>query len=212
MYIQIYNVCQYIKVFHHKFYKELSSLSVLEVLRKEIFMNFIIDLPSSKRDNVVYNAIFVIVDKCIKLIKYLSIIIKIKVAKLTELFFEKIVLRFDILTDIVNDRNSLFIKVFWLTLCYYAKIKYRLNTVFYSQTNEQTKRWNQILKYYFRSYVDTEQMKWTNLLSLTEFIDNNFIQVFADASPFYLMYEYNSEIHYEIENNFIKKRISCAKR
>ena len=50
-------------------------------------------------------------------------IIKIDVAKLTKLFFEKIVLRFDILTNIINDKNSLFINVFKPTLCYYVKIK-----------------------------------------------------------------------------------------
>ena len=48
-------------------------------------------------------------------------------------------------------------------------------------------------------------MKRANLLSLTEFAYNNFIYVFADASPFYLMHEYNSEINYKVENNFIKK-------
>ena len=75
-------------------------------------MNFVIDLPSSKRDKIVYNLILVIVDKCIKMIKNLSIIIKIDVAKLTNVFFEKIILHFDMSADIVNDKNSLFINVF----------------------------------------------------------------------------------------------------
>ena len=75
-------------------------------------MNFVIDLSSSKRDKIIYNLIFVIVDKCTKMIKYLLIIIKIDAAKLTNVFFKKIVLHFDISADIVNDKNSLFINVF----------------------------------------------------------------------------------------------------
>ena len=75
-------------------------------------MNFVVDLPSSKRDKIVYDSIFMIVDKCTKMIKYLSIIIKIDVAKLTNVFFEKIVLYFDMSTNIVNDKNILFINVF----------------------------------------------------------------------------------------------------
>ena len=75
-------------------------------------MNFIIDLPSSKRENVVYDAILMIVDRCTKMIKYLSMIIKIDVAKLTKLFFEQIVLRFDMSADIVNDKDFLFINAF----------------------------------------------------------------------------------------------------
>ena len=46
------------------------------------------------------------------MIKYLSIIIKIDVAKLIKLFFEKNVLYFGISADIINNRNSLFINVF----------------------------------------------------------------------------------------------------
>ena len=131
-YIQICNICQRIKILRYKFNIELSSLSVFEVSWKEIFINFIIDLLSNKHEDVVYNVIIVIVKKCTKMTKYLSMIIKIDVAKLTKLFFEKIVLHFDISADIVNDKNSLFINAFWSALCYHAKIKRRLNTVFHS--------------------------------------------------------------------------------
>ena len=75
-------------------------------------MNFIIDLPSSKRDKIIYNSILIIVDKCIQMIKYLSIIIKIDVAKLTNVFFEKFVLHFNMSTDIINNKKFLFINVF----------------------------------------------------------------------------------------------------
>ena len=75
-------------------------------------MNFIINLSSSKREDVIYDIILMIIDRCTKTIKYLSMIIKIDVAKLTKVFFEKIVLRFDMLTNIVNDKNFLFINAF----------------------------------------------------------------------------------------------------
>ena len=34
---------------------------------------------------------------------------------------------------------------------------------------------------------------------------------FANATPFYLMYKYHSEIRYEIENNFFEEKISSTK-
>ena len=46
------------------------------------------------------------------MIKYSLMIIKIDVTKLMKLFFAKIVLRFNILADIINDKDSLFINVF----------------------------------------------------------------------------------------------------
>ena len=154
---------------------------IFEVPWKEIFMNFVIDLSSNKRDKVVYDLIFMIIDKCTKMIKYLSIIIKIDAAKLTNVFFKKIILHFDMSTDIINDKDFLFINVFWSILCYHAKIKRRLNIIFHFQTNEQTKRQNQILKHYFRNYVNAKQTNWTNLLSLTKFIYNNFTHAFVEA-------------------------------
>ena len=38
------------------------------------------------------------------------------------------------------------------------------------------------------------------------------MHVYTKALSFYLMYEYNSKIHYEVENNFIKEKISFAKK
>ena len=48
-------------------------------------------------------------------------------------------------------------------------------------------------------------------MSLTEFVNNNNLHNFASVTPFYLMYEYHSEIRYEVENNFFEEKILLAK-
>ena len=75
-------------------------------------MNFVTELSSSKKHDVVYDSILMIIDRYIKMIKYISIIKKIDVAELTKVFFEEIVLRFDISDEIVNDRNFVFTNEF----------------------------------------------------------------------------------------------------
>ena len=75
-------------------------------------MNFVTKLSSSKRREVVYDSILIIIDKCIKMIKYIFVIKTIDVAKLTKMFFEKIVLRFDISDNIMSDRKFIFINAF----------------------------------------------------------------------------------------------------
>ena len=75
-------------------------------------MNFIIDLFSNKRKKVVYNFIFVIVNRCIKIIKYISITIKCDSVELTKNFFNKIVFKFNMFNDIVNNKKFVFINVF----------------------------------------------------------------------------------------------------
>ena len=75
-------------------------------------MNFVMKLFLSKRRDVIYDLILIIINRYIKMIKYISIIKKIDVAKLTKVFFKKIVLHFDMLNEIVNDKKFMFTNVF----------------------------------------------------------------------------------------------------
>jgi len=59
-----------------------------------------------------YDLILVIVNHYIKMTRYLLIKKTLTVVKLTELFFEQIALRYEILNDIIINRNNLFINVF----------------------------------------------------------------------------------------------------
>jgi hypothetical protein len=52
-------------------------------------------------------------------------------------------------------------------------MKIRLNVVFHSKTNDQTKRQNKTLKQYFRCYVNYQQNDWTKWLSVVEYVYNN---------------------------------------
>jgi len=60
----------------------------------------------------VYDSILVIVDHYTKMTRYLSIKKTLTVVKLTELFFKKIALKYEISNDIITDKNSLFINAF----------------------------------------------------------------------------------------------------
>ncbi len=75
-------------------------------------MNFVTSLSPNKRRKVVYNSIFVVVDRYTKMIKYISIIIRIDVVELAKVFFDKIVLRFETLANIVSDKEFVFTSVF----------------------------------------------------------------------------------------------------
>ena len=75
-------------------------------------MNFVIELSLNKYKNVVYNVILVMINRYIKMIRYLFIFIIIDAAALAKLFFIKIVYRYDISYNIVNDRDFMFINVF----------------------------------------------------------------------------------------------------
>ena len=75
-------------------------------------MNFVTKLFLNKECDVVYDSILIIIDQYIKIIKYVLIIKKIDVAELTEIFFKKVVLHFNILNKIVNNKRFVFTNVF----------------------------------------------------------------------------------------------------
>ena len=61
---------------------------------------------------MVYNVILIIINRYIKIIIYLFMFIIIDVVALTKLFFIKIVYRYNIFYNIVNNRDFMFTNVF----------------------------------------------------------------------------------------------------
>ena len=55
---------------------------------------------------------------------------------------------------IMSDRNSLLILKFWLSLCYFFEIKWRLSITFHPQIDGQIKRENSIMKAYLQAFVN----------------------------------------------------------
>ena len=94
-------------------------------------MDFIIDLPPSKRNGAVYDAILVVVDRYTKMVQYLPVTKKINAAQLEKLVYKEIFFRYGAPDGIVTDRSSVFTSVFWSQVCYLTKVKRRLSTAFH---------------------------------------------------------------------------------
>ena len=87
-YINTCDICQRVKMKHHLSYDELRSLSRLTNSWKEITMNFIANLSSSKWKEVVYDLILMIIDHYTKMIHYLFTKKTSTIIKLAKLFFK----------------------------------------------------------------------------------------------------------------------------
>ena len=86
-------------------------------------MNFIINLPPSKYKGTIYNTIFIVINRFIKIIKYIFIIIKIDTVQLAEVFYSKIIYRYSIPNSIISNRDFSFINTFQSVIYFYSKIK-----------------------------------------------------------------------------------------
>jgi hypothetical protein len=152
-------------------------------------MNFIIDLSSSKHRSVIYDEILVVVDRFIKYARYISARKDWIAEHLTDVIFDEVFNKFDMLEFIVSDRESLFTSHYWSDFCFYLRVKIRLSIVYHSQTDKQTKRQNQILEQYLRCYVNYQQNDWTKWLSIVEYVYNNSWHSIIKISSFVIIFD-----------------------
>ncbi len=211
-YIDTCDICQKVKMKHHLSYDELRSLLRFTNSWKEITMNFITNLLFSKWKEVIYDLILVIVDHYMKMTRYLFTKKTLTVVKLTELFFEQIALRYEILNNIVIDKDNLFISAFWSKICYHVKVKRWLSIIFHSQTDDQTEWQNQTLKHYLQVYCSEKQDDWVMLLLVVEFMYHQTKHSSLSCSLFKIMYDYKLIFDIHIKNDAMKEEVSAAKK
>jgi transposase InsO family protein len=85
------------------------------------------------------------------------------------MFFEEVICKHGVPSNIVTDRGSQFTSRFWNRVCSHLSIDYRLSTSFHPQTDGQTERQNQTTEQYLRAFATYEQDNWVDLLPLAEF-------------------------------------------
>ena len=102
-YVFSYDMCQKMKVSRHCSYSNMQSLLCSTDSWKEIIMNMIISLSSSKCKDNVYDVILVMIDHYTKMTRYLSTINKLTAVGLTDMFFKHIVLQYEISREIISD-------------------------------------------------------------------------------------------------------------
>ncbi len=186
------DVCIWTKHSQHRSYKLLKSLSTSDHAWKSIALNFIVKLSKSKErvTKTTYNSILMITDRLIKY-KYFLSYKKATFAKdLTYTFLRMIVVNHDLSDEIISNRNKLFTSKFWKSLVNQLEIHHKLSTAYHSQTNEQTKRMNQILKQYLRCYINYRQNDWIQLLLIAQLTFNSTTTKVISMSLFFANYEF----------------------
>ncbi len=85
---------------------------------------------------------------------------------------------------------------------------------YHSQINDKTKRANQNVEWYLRSYCSYMQDDWFIWLFMTEFVDNNAISSSIEQSAFFLNKSFHSNMSFDsnsTEYEIIRARIQASK-
>ena len=108
----------------------------------------------------------------------------------TQLFIQSFYWHHKLSKVIVSDRDSQFIRAFWIRVCEILKIEWKLFTAYHSQTDNLTERVNETLETYLCTFINYAQNDWSELLSIAELTINNWNSVSIKVSSFFLSYKY----------------------
>ena len=142
----------------------LQPLSIPNMAWKSISMDSIFGLPKSNGMTV----IFVVCDRLTKYAHFLPLAHLFGVAKVAQLFMDNIVKLHGWSSEIILDRDSIFMSAFWTELMKKHTVKLLRSTAFHPQTDGQTEALNKALEVYLRCVTGDLPKKWSEYLSSTK--------------------------------------------
>ena len=147
-YVRSCDTCQRDKTSRHRKYRLLEPLEIPYRPWSSISMDWITKLPESGG----YTQIWVIVDRLTKMAHFIPLRTGATALELANIFLERIWKLHGIPDEIILDRDTKVISLFWKKLIDLMGIVSKLSTAFHPQTDGQTERVNQILEQYLRHY------------------------------------------------------------
>jgi len=211
-YVKTCDVCQRTKAKRQRQAGKMQAPDMPSKPFESISMDFITDLSPSKDPvtNVVYDSVFVIVDRYTKFARYIPTLKTATAEDVAWMFQEYWFRDCGLPANIISDRDTKFTGKFWSKLCYNLRITRALSTAFHPQTDGQTERQNQNLEGWLRNYVCPNQDDWVELLPIAEFAYNNSIHSSIGMSPNQARYGINLETRQGVEVDTTRGEIPTA--
>ena len=131
--------------------------------------------------------VMIMIDWLIK-IKHMISLKLLDIIEIVEVFIQNVFKLHELSDMIISDYEDQFITIFWKMLCTWLEIEAWFLMMFHSETDDQTKNTNTIMKQYLWMYCSYLQDDWEKWLSLVEFIVNNIINELTSMILFYMIY------------------------
>ncbi|KAL0444379.1 UNVERIFIED_CONTAM: Transposon Ty3-G Gag-Pol polyprotein [Sesamum latifolium] len=129
-------------------------------------------------------SIIVVVDRLSKYATFIAAPKHVTAERTAHLFFKHIVKYWGLPKDIVSDRDSHFIGVFWTELFKIFGSKLSMSSSYHPQSDGQTERFNSMLEEYLRHFVRGTQKDWVKLLDVAHLYFNAQKSSFTNKSAF----------------------------
>jgi len=182
--------CMRSKPQHHRPYRSLQQLPILECPWNSISMDFIEKLPSSSG----FDTILVIVNRLSKQAIFIPTHDTITLVELARLFIIHVFSKHEVLSHVMSDCSSEFVSYFFRSLGTALDMRLYFTSGYHPEANGQVKWTNQTLEQYLRVYCNYQQDNWSELLSLAKFAYNNTPSATTGVSPFFTNKGYHSNL------------------
>jgi hypothetical protein len=163
-------------------------LPISSVPWKDIFMDFILGLPRTKRGR---DSIFVVVDHFSKMAHSIPCHKRDNASHVADLFFTEIVHLHGVPNTIVLNRDAKFLNHFWRTLWFKLGTKLLFSTTCHPQTDGETDIVNRTLSTMLRTVLKINLKLWEECLLHIEFAYNKSVHSTMKVRPFQVVYGFN---------------------
>ncbi|WOH03791.1 hypothetical protein DCAR_0623191 [Daucus carota subsp. sativus] len=194
--------CQQVKVEHQAPAGKLHPLSIPEWKWEKITMDFVTNLPKTRKGN---DAIWIIVDRLTKSAHFLPIRWGCTLDHLAQRYVNEIVRLHGVPISIVSDRDPRFTSRFWKSLQGAMGTRLNFSTAFHPQTDGQSERTIQTLEEMLRACVIEFKGSWDEYIALMEFAYNNHFHSSIGMAPYEALYgrKCRSPLYWDKEGTII---------
>ena len=153
----------------------------------DISVDYITPLPKCERNGRVYQHVIVVVCRLTKMRHFIPVE-GLSAEELADVFVNRIYCLHGTPDNVVSDRGTQFISMFWRHLSDRLGVTLKHSSSFHAETDGQTERFNAMLEQYLRAYMSFAQDDWVDWLPLAEFASNNQVSETTRTTPFFANY------------------------
>jgi hypothetical protein len=141
------------------------------------------------------NAFLTIIDRFSKYVKLISETKSFSTAIWVKRYWEFVYRSWEVFHRIMFDKDSKFTSEFWRELFNKCDVKLNFITTYHFSANNQTKKFNQIVKIAFRCLLIKQYEKfWNNLFANVELFLNTSANASSEISSFEVLYDIKFKI------------------